>query len=268
MGIAGKLARVSLSTGPVQWTVGPVLFHNTNDFTQTCSSQAFCSQPNSRSMALSQQRSQPAPWQYGRCEGRTGRCEGQFVAALARLSGSTMVFPGGQSQEPLLYAIQHASMHEEGAEARLSEQCRQIVASRPTSVHATDATGYGALHYAAKRGLTQLTEQLAEEHRLDVEVQGEGGQQPVHWAAAWGPVSVLATLLRHGASLESADANGCNPLHYAAMHGQHVMVQYLLGRGCAANAVDREGFAALHRAACCQHRLVVRSLLLEGGGNR
>jgi ankyrin repeat protein len=156
-------------------------------------------------------------------------------------------------------------MHEEGAEARLSEQCRQIVASRPTSVHATDATGYGALHYAAKRGLTQLTEQLAEEHRLDVEVAGEGGQQPVHWAAAWGPVSVLATLLRHGASLESADANGCNPLHYAAMHGQHVMVQYLLGRGSAANVVDREGFAALHRAACCQHRLVVRSLLLEGG---
>lgn len=160
------------------------------------------------------------------------------------------------SPEPILYAIQTSE-----SEKMCCEQVSQIIEVKPDSAVFVDGRGFGALHYACKRGWPQLVAHLLELHRLDVELAGNEGQQPVHWAAAYATVHVVALLVRHGASLMAADSGGCHALHYAAMHGRHITVQYLLMKGCVPNCVDGGGHTPLHRAACRLHLLTIKTLL-------
>ena len=166
---------------------------------------------------------------------------------------------------PFLNAIQSGAIGVPDAEGLCITQCRAIAECTPGAARDRDGGGNSALHFAMKRGWLALAEYLISEEQLGASDEGEAGQQPIHWAAAWASVRAIALLARHGASLEAKCADGCVPLHFAAMHGQHTAVYYLLAKGCAVDAADGQGYTALHRAACHPHRLVVQTILDEGG---
>ena len=166
---------------------------------------------------------------------------------------------------PFLNAILSGAIGVPDAEGLCIQQCKGIAQLTPGASRDRDGGGNSALHFAMKRGWLALAQYLIDEEGISATDEGEGGQQPIHWASAWASVRAIALLANHGASLEARSADGCVPLHFAAMHGQHTAVYYLLAKGCSVDAADSQGYTALHRAACHPHRLVVQTILDFGG---
>ena len=147
---------------------------------------------------------------------------------------------------PFLNAIISGAIGVPDAEAMCIQQCKGIAELNPEAPRDCDDGGNSALHFAMKRGWMRLAQYLLEEERLSAEIEGESGQQPIHWASAWASVRAISLLAKHGASLEARSADGCVPLHFAAMHGQHTIVYYLLSKGCRIDTVDSQGYTVLH----------------------
>ncbi len=75
------------------------------------------------------------------------------------------------------------------------------------------------------------------------------GASPLHVAALWNAPQSAALLLKHGASINSRDAQKQTPLHYAArMQEGTPMAAWLLARHADPNAADIRGDTPLHIA--------------------
>lgn len=93
-----------------------------------------------------------------------------------------------------------------------------------------DPRGYTALHVAAKKGATALTQRLLE-LGAKVDDRDRTRHTPLHFAAATGHTTVVNVLLHHGADVNARSADGSTPLHYAALYGFEQIVLDLLQRG-------------------------------------
>jgi cytohesin len=108
-------------------------------------------------------------------------------------------------------------------------------------VHALDADGFTALHWAAFNGGEGYARQLL---RAGAAVNGaaSGDMSPLMCAAKGGHAPLLRLLLAHGADVGARsrqEARGA--LHYAADAGARDAVKVLLSAGADAHAVDAAG---------------------------
>nr|XP_018667617.1 transient receptor potential cation channel subfamily A member 1 homolog isoform X1 [Ciona intestinalis] len=132
-----------------------------------------------------------------------------------------------------------------------------------------------ALHIAVRYSDVTVTELLLG-HGSDINIVGEDGKRPIHFAAKFYKVgmrerqsqklkSCLEVLLEHGADVNSTDVYEATALHYACDKGHAVAVQLLLKcKDIQLEVKDIRGSTPLHEAAQHGHLNVVELLLLHG----
>ncbi|MBD0866580.1 MAG: ankyrin repeat domain-containing protein, partial [Rhodobacteraceae bacterium] len=83
----------------------------------------------------------------------------------------------------------------------------------------------------------------------DPNARTEYGRTPLHFAARWGTLETVITLLNAGAEIEArTEYYGWTPLHVAARWGTPEMVVALLNAGADPNVRDNDDETPLHRA--------------------
>jgi hypothetical protein len=98
----------------------------------------------------------------------------------------------------------------------------------------------------------------------DVNVRGDEGARPLHFAAQEGHVDAVQVLVEVGAEVEAATADGDTPLHSAACQGHVAVVKTLVELGADIDASDADGDTPLHHAAWQGHVEVVTALVELG----
>lgn len=85
----------------------------------------------------------------------------------------------------------------------------------------------------------------------------------MHFAATWGHVDVVKTLIEKGANKEVTSKWGWKPLNWAANQGHVEVVKMLLGKGANTKAVTKIGgtplllvarVAMMKQSRCCLKR--------------
>ncbi|CAG9997055.1 unnamed protein product [Clonostachys byssicola] len=129
-----------------------------------------------------------------------------------------------------------------------------------------DETGNTPLHWAVRKGHTQVVMDLLEAGAKTYSTDKDG-RTPIMVAAANNAIECMALLLAEGTStinsrqksksryvsdINKRDPRGLTALHLAAENGNFSLVQLLLDKGASPLSRDKEGWTALHFAACCE----------------
>jgi hypothetical protein len=83
----------------------------------------------------------------------------------------------------------------------------------------------------------------------DPKRKSKDGLSPVHLAASGGHLSVLKSLVMHGARLDGTDSNGRTPLHIAVITRHSSVIPFLVSHGAPLDAKDVDGYTAMQLAA-------------------
>ena len=177
----------------------------------------------------------------------------ESVLTLLRLGGrESMTKVAGTCGTPLHRAV--VKGHKDIVSLMLNEGC-------PISIVGS------ALHCAAEFGWTHMLEMLAEQG-LDVNIGDDECLTPLHYAAVYGQLESVRTLLRLGGRESMTKVAGIygTPLHQAVENGHKDIVSLLLNEGCPINVVNSIGKSVLHFAAHgCQIDMI--EMLAEQGLN-
>ena len=139
---------------------------------------------------------------------------------------------------------------------------------------ATEATtrngAYTPLHLAARGGFADITRALLEAGADALARTSTGAVTPLHFAAAAGSADAIAALLEHGADANAREtARGQTPLMFAAAAGRTDAVRALLARGAdvtlASRVVDLPSAEAVDREAGERRNAVLDSLRAADG---
>ena len=79
--------------------------------------------------------------------------------------------------------------------------------------------------------------------------------KPLHFAAMFGFINVLTTLIKHGADILGRDCDGSTALHIAACHEQLDIFKTLVENGADPNVRSSNGSTPFHSAAGCKPEL-------------
>jgi len=168
------------------------------------------------------------------------------------------------------------------------------------NVHAQDADGNTALHWAAWFKLDSMANKLLERGARP-DVGNSSGESAVHWAAKSSNVHALGAMTKYdrgvlslrdcdgftpfiisaqndnapvmewmylkGVSIEEQDDWGRTALQWACYKGHRRTVQWLLSRSASVAHRDHEGMTAIHWAALKGHEQVAEMLLDVGAVN-
>lgn len=121
-------------------------------------------------------------------------------------------------------------------------------------------TGATMLHEAVKSGSIRLVRFLLDHAGAakDVNTPDGDGWTPLYVVE---DVSILLSLLEHGADVNYENTLGWTPLHSAVTAGRSEVVYYLLEHGADVSAPSIQGWTALHEASEYGHRDIVQMLL-------
>lgn len=89
----------------------------------------------------------------------------------------------------------------------------------------------------------------------------DGGQSPLHIAAAKGHDRIVRILLQHAIDCNETDSDGLTPLIHATVGGYGDVVSSLLSHGASVAAVDGQHRSALHWAVLHRREGVLKILL-------
>ena len=101
------------------------------------------------------------------------------------------------------------------------------------------------LHQAAGEDgdLAMVVHLLGNAHRIDVNAKNDdSGDTPLHNAAYYGRVTIVATLIAAGADVKARNMFGAKPLHWAAKYGHASVAPLLLAAGADVNAKVSQDF--------------------------
>ncbi len=135
-------------------------------------------------------------------------------------------------------------------------------------VSAAKGDGMTALHFAAERGDTAMTEMLVYAGANVAAVTRIGQYTPLHLASRTGNASVVQALLKAGASVSARTTNsGVTSLHLAASSGNAEVVTLLLDHGADADAKESEWGQTPLMFAAAENRVEAIRVLLERGAD-
>lgn len=106
-----------------------------------------------------------------------------------------------------------------------------------------DSNGISVLIHASVRGNLPVVATLLR-HRATVDLPGPGGCTPLIWAARNNQVNVVRSLLRAGANINHRDQGGLTALMRAAWNGQTATAKLLLEEGADRYLADNWGHVA------------------------
>ncbi|XP_008560819.1 acyl-CoA-binding domain-containing protein 6 [Microplitis demolitor] len=92
-----------------------------------------------------------------------------------------------------------------------------------------------------KDGNDKKVWEILSTYSTSLNVPGEDGMMPIHWAADRGHLPTIKCLIENGANVDAQDEDGQTALHYAASCGHADVVKYLLSIG-AKLLQDNDGF--------------------------
>jgi len=123
-----------------------------------------------------------------------------------------------------------------------------------------------ALHVAAYFGSLPLVDSLLESgHEHEIHAHDTWENQPLHWAADRGHISVCERLLEKGADIDDGIAvSEWTPLHMAAASGQSETIASLLSRNAQINAIASEVGTPLTLAILARQYHAAETLLRYG----
>jgi hypothetical protein len=125
-----------------------------------------------------------------------------------------------------------------------------------------DSRGNTAMHFAAKRGSTEILQLLYDfGAKLDLASTSDPQMQPIHWAAAEGKINSIEFLLSKGIDINTQDINGSSPAAVAAQYNQINALIYLYKHGADLTMADHSGDHCLHWAAYKGHAEVLQIML-------
>jgi ankyrin repeat protein len=127
-------------------------------------------------------------------------------------------------------------------------------------VNAVGTKGNRALEIACRKGNAQVTKILLD-YGADVRLRTNAGTTVLHEAALGDSSEVIEMLLALKADINAMDTeSGSTPLHFAASFGRLNAVKTLVRRGAEVNRKDRKGMTPLETAVANAQDEVVRIL--------
>jgi len=117
------------------------------------------------------------------------------------------------------------------------------------------------LHKAAHKGDLSVVEDLVNENKEDINVQGAQNRTPLHRAVGKGHNNIVTLLIDKKADVNIVDGGGLTPLHWAALSGLTETGKILIQCGAPVNVQTNSGETALHLAAEKGHGSFVKLLL-------
>ncbi|KTC94753.1 ankyrin repeat-containing protein [Legionella geestiana] len=182
-------------------------------------------------------------------------CEGDSDICLVRHlvdNGADIEIPDDSGFTPLLTAVWADK-----------EDIAKYLLDKGASPHKTEASGKGALHFAAENDNVELIKRLAVrfEH---FDIHDESRLTPLHVAAWTGCTESAQFLLANGANPSCMSANGSTPLHLAIIQDAFDVVKLLLKYNIDINEGWRTGHTALACAALSGRVHMLLYLLKKG----
>ncbi|KXJ74703.1 hypothetical protein RP20_CCG013108 [Aedes albopictus] len=132
--------------------------------------------------------------------------------------------------------------------------------------------GQTIMHLAAKRGNMEISKMLIDDHAIDVNLQDNHGNTPLHIAAAylrWELVKILIGKdFKNSANHRVANKNGQTLIHLTAAAGNIEVLEMIMEDNATdVNAQDSYGNTPLHLAAFYGARNMVNKLISEYRAN-
>ncbi len=144
------------------------------------------------------------------------------------------------------------------------EGITRLLAEAPMSIDARDEFGMTALHWAVAQNYEELVQDLLNNYKLDLNVQDNEGNTPLHYAARNGNDVIFQVLLAHGANINTRNNGGNTALHLAAQAGRLAIVRSFLRHDSATidsiNRVNNRGLSAWLLARRHNHHDSAREL--------
>ena len=132
-------------------------------------------------------------------------------------------------------------------------------------VNVAQGDGMTALHWAADRGDSAMTELLLKAHANVNTITRDAGYTPLHLASRKGSAAVVRALLQAGADAKAVSGSGATVLHLAAQGGSADAVNALIEKGADVNAREPEyGQTPLVFAAEAGRPAAVQALIKHG----
>ena len=117
------------------------------------------------------------------------------------------------------------------------------------------------IYYAALCGFRDVVEKLIREHPEHINTRGGYFGIALHAASEMNHLTIVQSLLTHGADVNAQGRWGRTPLVFASASGHLEVVRWLLEHGADLNAKDERDWTSLFMAASGRHYEVVRTLL-------
>ena len=103
-----------------------------------------------------------------------------------------------------------------------------MLVTRGADVNIKNVYGSTALHFAARRGNTEIASLLIDQQNCDVNAKDNALATPLHQAAISGDSEITGELIKRGADVFAVDIDNENPLHFAAEEGSDEVVDVIL----------------------------------------
>jgi ankyrin repeat protein len=187
------------------------------------------------------------------------------MSALRRVAGATVVAVALAVSAEWLGA--QGSPAAPLADAAMRDDVATVTAliAQRTDVNLAQGDGMTALHWAGRRGATDIARLLLDAGADVTAATRLGRYTPLHLAAQEGSDGVIALLLARGADASAATTTGAVALHFAAAAGSVDAISMLLERGANPNVREPQwGQTPLMFAAAAGRTEAVRRLVAGG----
>ena len=134
-----------------------------------------------------------------------------------------------------------------------------------TDLNAKSMSGYTALQYACKNGLTSMVELLMKYHP-DITITDKDGNTPIHIACAKKNIEVLQALLNSASTgtFDMVNNAGVTPLHIACNQSGLDTIKYLVNKKyCSPNCITARGQNTPLHLACKSGRVDIVAFLVS-----
>ena len=91
--------------------------------------------------------------------------------------------------------------------------------------------GSTPLHFAARRGNSEIVQVLLEHPSVDINAKDDSGKTALHLACSEGHKKVCELLVNHGADIKAISLDKTTPLHNAINNGHSEVAWMILQRG-------------------------------------